>query len=148
LYGDLIKNSTELKKLEASIEELPDKLRDSLSDYHEYNSNNSRYYSTAEQHLNRIKDSVLRTRIKLLIDSSFKKYSTAIANHESLVRLIDQKQISLSDSYTVLKLIKTLAVIEEYQRKSLPSTQPLNHISKQYDKVITEVQKHSKDSIK
>ena len=73
----------------------------------------------------------------MLVDNSLTQYKTKIAIHNNLLSSINSKDITLDDLHFVLKLTKTLAVMEKYQSGNLPSAKPLEEISKAYDKVIS-----------
>ena len=136
MYSDLANDDAMLKSLEKDIRNLPGNISDASAPFNEYERNNSSYYSSARNHLNSIKDSALREKIRKQIDNSSNEYNRLSAKHNALLKEIDWKQVTLNDVHTYLKLVKTLSAIENYQRKNLPSTAPLENISLELDKVI------------
>ena len=137
LYNELLEKDKTLGALEDGIEKIKDNSKDSASAFNTFDSRNISFYSSATGHLGTIKDSVLKERIKLLVDNSLTQYKTKIAIHNNLLSSINSKDITLDDLHFVLKLTKTLAVMEKYQSGNLPSAKPLEEISKAYDKVIS-----------
>ena len=137
LYNELLEKDKTLSALEDGIEKIKDNSKDSASAFNTFDSRNISFYSSATGHLGTIKDSVLKERIKLLVDNSLTQYKAKIAIHNNLLSSINSKDITLDDLHFVLKLTKTLAVMEKYQSDNLPSAKPLEEISKAYDKVIS-----------
>ena len=137
MYNELLEKDKTLGALEDGIEKIKDNSKDSASAFNTFDSRNISFYSSATGHLGTIKDSVLKERIKLLVDNSLTQYKTKIAIHNNLLSSINSKDITLDDLHFVLKLTKTLAVMEKYQSGNLPSAKPLEEISKAYDKVIS-----------
>jgi hypothetical protein len=125
-----------LKELETTIEELPEKKTDSIRSFNEYNQGNEDYYSSATRHIMEIRDSVLREKIKALISSSESDYKNKIVRHNALLNTIDTKALSLEDLHRVLKLTKTLPVIEHYQDDHIPGIARMQDIIRQYERAI------------
>ena len=136
LYNELADKTPELKALESSIDKLSEGKTDSAELFDKYNKKNNSYYSSANSHITSIKDSLLRDKIKQLIDNSLLKYNNKITLHNNLLNTVNTKEITLSDLHNALKLIKTLPLIEKYQTDNLPPVKPLQNINKEYDKAI------------
>jgi DNA gyrase/topoisomerase IV subunit B len=137
LYKELLDKNKPLSELEESISNLKDNSRDSAEDFNTFDSRNTSYYNSTATHIGSIKDSVLKNKIKQLIDNSLAGYKNKIAPHNTLLSTINDKNIRLNDLHTVLKLTQTLAVIEKYQSSQLPSLKGLEAINKSYDKIIS-----------
>lgn len=136
LYKELLDKNKSLSELEESIEKLKDNSRDSAEDFNTFHSRNTSYYNSTGSHIGLIKDSVLKDKIKQLIDNSLARYKTKIALHNTLISTINDKNIRLDDLHTVLKLTQTMAMIEKYQTGELPAVKGLEAVSKTYDKTI------------
>ena len=136
LYKELVEKNAALSSLEHNIEKIKDNSTDSAEAFNGFDAKNNAYYSAANTHLNAIKDSVLKERIKLLLNNSTSRYKNKITAHNNLIAAINTKDITLDDLHIVLKLTQTLAMIEQYQNNDLPSTKSLENISKAYDKLI------------
>ena len=104
--------------------------RDSTEQFSDFDSKNTQYYESAGQHLASIKDSVLRQVIKDKIENSLVAYSKQTTYHNNLLSILEKRQLSLSDLHTLLKLNRTLPVIEKYQQQNLPRITQLEGIIK------------------
>ena len=136
LYNELQEKNAVLHTLEHGIKKIKDDSKDSAAPFNAFDNKNNSYYDAATRHLGSIKDSVLKERIKFLVTSSLSGYKTKTAAHNNLIAAIAAKDISLGDLHIILKLTQTLGMIEQYQAGNMPSTAPLEHIGKAYDKII------------
>ncbi len=136
LYQELVDKNPALKALEDEIKHVQENKNDSTSAFDGYNNKNSAYYFSATNHLPDIKDSLLRHRIELLINKSQADYNGGISKYTALQNTINAKNETLSDLHTVLKIIKTLPVVEAFQKNHAPGTKPMEGIVKEYDKAI------------
>ena len=136
LYNELADKTPELKQLEDQIDNLRSSEDDSTESFVDYNAKNESYFNSADHHAGNIKDSVLRDKIKLLITNSVTKYNSSISLHNDLLKSIATKDLALRDLHIVLKITRTLPVINKYQKDNLPSTESLKGFSKALDKTI------------
>ena len=149
LYKEIISKDAVLKQLENEIEKLENTKDDSLKVFTEYNKNNTDYYQTFEKHLGDIKDSLLRTRIKIMLDSSLIDYRNKLSSQQKIFDTANSLYTSLSDLHWVLKLSKTLAVMETYQDQNIPDTttlkntiEKLNNTLRLTDSMLQQAQQH------
>ncbi|MET0391781.1 MAG: hypothetical protein ABW019_01515, partial [Chitinophagaceae bacterium] len=105
---------------------------------------NDRYYSTALTYAGAISDSVLKQQIRTLLNQYRDKYKNLVAPQSQLAAALDNKDLALTDLYTVLKLTKTMAVMENYQQTHLPATQPLQAANAAYDQTIGQTKNEMK----
>lgn len=75
-------------------------------------------------------------KIKAIIDNSLNSYDRRIAPNENLISTLDVKDKALDDLHIVLKLVKTLPLIEKYQADNKPSVKPIEKVIKHFDKAI------------
>ena len=136
LYDELADKTPELKALDESLEGLEKMRKDTVTAFNQYGEKNKMYYLAAAKHYKTIKDSAMRARIKILVDSSAASYSGLIGGHKSLLAGIDSANISLGDLYVFLKILKTLPMIEQYQKNSLPDSASLANILQRYLQAI------------
>lgn len=136
LYKELLDKNKPLSDLENGIEKLKDNSSDSAKSFTTFDNRNTSYYNSTATHISLIKDSVLKNKIKQLIDNSLSKYNSKITGHKNLLSTINSKNLTLDDLHVVLKLTKTLAMMEKYQSGEMPAVQPLEDINKAYDKII------------
>jgi Na+-transporting NADH:ubiquinone oxidoreductase subunit NqrC len=140
LYGELVDKTPELEKLEEDIDIIYSSKVDSLEAFTNFDSKNDRYYNSAGIHSQGIKDSLLRQKMKNLIQASLTNYNSLTAPHNNLLNSIESKQATLGDVHTALKIVRTLPVIAKYQKNSLPDTKPLEGYSQKLSKTIREAQ--------
>lgn len=136
LYDELADQTAELNALEQSLEGLEKMRKDTVAAFSQYGEKNRLYYLAAAKHYNTIKDSTLWARIKGLVDSSAASYASQIAYHKSLLAGIDSANISLADLHVLLKIIRTLPMIEQYQKNNLPDSTSLANILQRYLQAI------------
>jgi hypothetical protein len=137
LYNELLEKNAALAALEHDIENIKDDSKDSAETFKAFDNKNNSYYNSATSHLESIKDTILKERIKLLVTNSLSKYKAKTAAYNNLLAAIATKDISLDDLHIILKLTQTLVMIGQYQSNDLPSTKPLENTSKAYDKIMT-----------
>lgn len=136
LYKELVDKNPELKELETQIKNLSETRSDSTKAFSKYNAKSQSYYSSVGNHTGQIKDSILRDKMKTLVANSLARYNTSISRYSDILKSIETKKITIADLHTVLKITRTLSVIEKYQMSNLPAIKPLEKLSIQHDDVI------------
>lgn len=132
LYDELEDKDPALKKLGEEIEALQKMKNDTSIAFNKYDEKSKAYYLAAARHFQGIKDSVLRASVRYLVDSSMKLYAAQILPHKTLLKNIDSANVSLNDLFAVLKIVKTLPIIAEYQKNNLPDSTSLMDIYRRY----------------
>jgi hypothetical protein len=74
--------------------------------------------------------------MKAIITNSMTTYNSLIARHNTLLKTIETKNIALHDMHTVLKILKTVAIINNYQKENLPSSKSLEGYINEQNKAI------------
>lgn len=138
LYNELLKEDKDLQKFEDGIEKINSDKPDSLEYFHSFVDKNSSYYSSADRYLSSIKDSVLKNRIKQILAESNTRFESGLTQHKNLIQQIETKENQLADLHFAVKIIKTLPVIEKYQRENRPSLNPIQTINNEFGKLITQ----------
>jgi len=137
LYADLAKKTPELDQLEKNILAMKKSKEDSLEKFQSFNQKNSTYYEDAIVMKKEIKDSLLRNKINAMILESSLKYKASIKVQQGLINKIDQQIVAINDLHIYLKIIKTLPLIEQYQRTHDKATvKPLEGYLKEVDKTL------------
>jgi hypothetical protein len=136
LYSELVTKDIALKTLEDKIDELGSSKSDSLHLFEKFNSKNQAYFNSANGHVAVIKDSLLKNKMQNLIAKNLAKYSSSVAKHNELIELIAKKNLTIDDLHIVLKIVRTLPLIEKYQKDNLPNTKSLEGYIKQQDETI------------
>lgn len=136
LYNELVSKNIDLKQLEEKIDDLNKSKGDTTNLFDKFNQKNQSYFSSADRHISEIKDSLLRDKMKVLIANNLTKYNKSIARHEELLKVVEAKNLTISDLHNILKIVRTLPLIEKYQRDNLPNTKSIEGIIKRQDEVI------------
>lgn len=134
LYSELQEKMPELKQLENRIAALRESKSDSTASFNTFNTKNQAYFGSANGHIEQIKDSVLRSRMQLLIANSLLRYNTSTAHHNAIIHYIETNEVTLNDLHTILKITRTLPIIEQFQKDNLPSAKPLDGFANELTK--------------
>ncbi len=138
LYNELLKEDKDLSKFEDGIGKINSDKADSLEYFHSFQSKNTSYYNSADRYLANIKDSVLKYRIKQILAESNSRFEAAVVQHKNLIQEIETKENHLADLHFAVKIIKTLPVMEKYQRENRPSLNPIQTINNEFGKLIAQ----------
>ena len=136
LYNELVSKNVDLKKLEDKIDDLDESKNDTTNMFAKFNEKNQAYFSSVDSHILEIKDSLLRDKMKVLIANNLEKYNTSIVRHNELLKIMEGKHLTISDLHNILKIVKTLPLIEKYQKDYLPSTKSFEGYIKQQEETI------------
>lgn len=139
LYEELVSNSDDLKKLEQEIKILKTTLPDSLENFKTYHEKNERYYEAAEKKAQTITDSSMRKLIMALIRESKLNYRDSISSHTSLDSLVALRAATIDNLHSLLKILSTLPVIEEFQNTNQPDTIDPAALTQRLDALITKL---------
>jgi len=144
LYNELVTKDIDLKKLEDKIDELNKSKNDTTELFDKYNGKNQSYFSSADRHVVDIKDSLLRNKMRIIVTNQLSKYNSRIGKHNELLKIIDAKQMTISDLHNVLKIVRTLPLIDKYQKDNLTDTKSFEGYINQQEKAIQLVDTLSK----
>jgi len=136
LYSELVSKNIDLKELENKIDELNKSKSDTTELFDIYDEKNKSYFNSADRHILEIKDSLLRDKMKVLVANQLTKYNSSIARHNELLKLIEGKQLAISDLHIIVKIVKTMPLIDKYQKENLPTTKSLEGYIKEQDNTI------------
>ena len=144
LYNELVTKDIDLKKLEDKIDELNKSKHDTTELFDKYDGKNQSYFSSADRHVVDIKDSLLRNKMRIIVTNQLSKYNSRIGKHNELLKIIDAKQMTISDLHNVLKIVRTLPLIDKYQNDNLTDTKSFEGYIKHQEKAIQLVDTLSK----
>ena len=144
LYNELVTKDIDLKKLEDKIDELNKSKNDTTELFDKYDGKNQSYFSSADRHVVDIKDSLLRNKMRIIVTNQLSKYNSRIGKHNELLKIIDAKQMTISDLHNVLKIVRTLPLIDKYQKDNLTDTKSFEGYINQQEKAIQLVDTLSK----
>ncbi len=136
IYKELVSKNLDLKDIEDQIANLKRSQGDSSQQFEIFDAKNQSYFISANRQIAQISDSLLRDKMKLLIADNMAKYNLSVASHRDLSKMIQTNQLTLSDLHNILKIVRTLPIIEQYQKKSLPETRPLEGYIELQEKTI------------
>ena len=136
LYNELVSKDQNLKELEDNISDLNESLRDTTKLIDEFKDRNEAYFGAANGRVLQIKDSVLRSEIRNMVAAQLIKYNTRIIRHNQLLKVIDAKQTTIADLHNALKILRTLPLIDQYQKSSLPNAKSLEGYIKRQEEAI------------
>ncbi len=136
LYTELTEKDPELQNLEKMIVELKDQKEDSATTFNAFHNKNTQYYQSGDHHVLQIKDSILRQKIKAILDNSLSAYNNKVQYHKNLLGILLSKDSYLDDMHTALKIVKTLPIMYKYQKESFPSPKSIEKVIQRYDKTI------------
>ena len=136
MYNELAAKDPDLKKLEKELADLPANKSDSLEAFQDYQQKNERYYASLDRPALSIRDSVTRVRIIAMIAASKANYQLGTNPHQALLKAMEEKELRLSDLHTILKITRTLPLIEQYQKDRLPATAPLQAFYTQLEQAV------------
>lgn len=129
VYADLVKKDAQLQKLESQMEHFNEGHADSLQQFTKYDAKSYDYYASANETLGGIKDSVLKKRLRVLLQNSHKNYNFQTEKFRSLISKIDTNQSTISDYYLTLKIAATLPVLEDFQASNMPNGKSVKAIA-------------------
>jgi hypothetical protein len=136
LYSELVNKNNDLKKLEDKIDDLNKSRKDSTTSFEKFDGKNQDYYNSANTHILQIRDSLLREKMKLLVANRFNSYNTSVARYNELLKIINEKQITIADLHNMVKIVNTLPLLVKYQKDNLPDSNSLKGFIKQQDMTI------------
>ena len=140
LYAELLEKDAALKGLEVQLQDIEKAQLDSIKAFEGFNTKNESYYESAGKQAAQITDSLLRKQMEMLIAGSVEKYKVGNAAHRQLLEQIKQVNMRIADLHEVLKISRTLPVIEQYQRDTRPSTKSLERLLQMQNAALKEVE--------
>lgn len=138
LYQDLVSKSPELQKLETEIDNF--KTDEVQKKFYNYNSKSENYYSSAKYQAKDIKDSITRKKNLAFIEKSNNQYFEKNEEITGLFKTINDKQKSIEDCHTVLKIVLTMPIMVKYQNENLPAKKEFENKIKSEDSLINKIQ--------
>ncbi len=141
VYYELAEKRPDLKEIESLIDKSRESGTDLQDDYSKFSGKSERYYNSAAYQVRQVKDSLLRTRIMQILETSKNRNNAKSAQLNNLIHVISQKQASIEDYHIALKVAVTLPAIEDFQDRNLPNTAPYANYTKQQDSVILKMKK-------
>lgn len=136
LYSELVSKHKDLQQLESKIAQLDKSKNDTTYLFNKFEEKNQSYFSAANKHIEAIKDSLLRDKMRELIENNLRKYNASIAKHKDLLSIMEAKDLTITDLHQILKMVKTLPLMEQYQHDNLPNTKSFEGYIKRQDETL------------
>jgi hypothetical protein len=136
IYEELMDKNSDLKNLDESIKKNYSLMRSTLSEYHQYTSKSNEYYSSAENKVSLISDTLLAVKLRNELSSSKEKFNKLISNLNESDSTINRTYKKIQDRYIVFKIQKTLPVIENFQKEKLFDNDKMKEFIKEQNKVF------------
>lgn len=146
LYEEIVNQSAELQELEKQLAEIKKQWPDSSEAFKRFHEKNTSYYAAAEQDLSTITDSALKKKMRAIIAESRQHYADSIAPWTKLDSLASRRVATINDLHTLLKLVKTLPLIEDFQKNNNPAADPGSAVIRNYNELIQKLDSLSKIS--
>jgi hypothetical protein len=144
IYRELVSKDSNLRQFEDDLHELEGSKDDSLGLFEKFNNKNKDYFNAADQHISGINDSLLRQRMRTLVTSQMERYHSGIAGHNELLKSINANQVRIADLHEVLKIVRTLPVINRFQESNQPDAKSLEGYRKRQEAIIREMEEDSR----
>ena len=144
LWQELLSHDAELKDLENAIEKNYQSALDAREEFQNFDQKSSNYYAAANAHVKYIKDTVLQKQIINLLAASSGAYASNTARFKDLIQSVDKNSATISDYDQVLKIVKTLLSIEQYQKEKMPDMQKLKDEEGRQNELMQKMKEHAK----
>ena len=136
LYKEKVKSTPVMKEIEGLLDKLNDSKKDSLEVFNDFKTKNQQYYGAAKNHLNSIKDSLLKKEIENVIERSVLAYNNKISRLDNLATVLNNKAGLANDRHSALMILISLGMMKEYQEKNMPSSKPIESATNDYSRLI------------
>jgi len=136
LYKEKVRSTPALQAIEKLIDDLNDAKNDSLEVYDDFKAKNQQYYGSANSHLSSIKDSLLKKEIESIVERNTLAYNNRISGLNDLVAALNGKPGTTDDRHTILMILISLGMMNDYQGKNLPSSKPIQSVINSYNGLI------------
>jgi hypothetical protein len=120
LFEDVLKNDTALQHLLDDLQRQYVAHGDSTAAYHRFEAQNRSYYESALEHTAALSDSVEREAQRALLRTSEERHRAAMSRARQLDDQYEAVRKRTMELVELIKLQRTLQLMEEYQRQERP----------------------------
>ncbi len=142
MYSELMKNDSELKKLDDKINLLQQDSKKMKEIYQDVINNSDNYYTSAQNKAKTIQDSTLKKEILNLVKNSSEKFDLKKNKLEELTKQVNLNYNKIYSFYNVIKIRKTLPEIEKYQKANPIKTDSLNNFINKQNQLLNELKNY------
>ncbi|SDO19641.1 hypothetical protein SAMN05421820_112176 [Pedobacter steynii] len=139
LYQGLVDKDSLLRNLEEEIIAFRSGSIEVTKVFHNYLDKSDRYYGSVNDKVKGIKDSLLMKKMQMLITMHKKAQEVRTTEINALLKTIPANDTILNDHHAALKIVKTLTVMEKYQKEHLPNKSELKKLIRQQEKIIQQM---------
>lgn len=138
IYSELIKNDSQLKKLDEKVASIQNDSRIIEKIYDDVIKNSTDYYILADN-AKTISDSILKREILKLVNNSSEKFKLKKDKIEELKRQVRFNNYKTYSFYQALKIRRTLPEIEKYQKANPLKSDSLNQFINKQNQLLNEL---------
>ena len=138
IYSELIKNDSQLKKLDEKVASIQNDSRIIEKIYDDVIKNSTDYYILADN-AKTISDSILKKEILKLVNNSSEKFDLKKDKIEELKKQVRHNNYKTYSFYQALKIKKTIPEIEKYQRTHPLKTDSLTQFINKQNQLLNEL---------
>lgn len=125
LFADVLKSDTALRHLFSDIEAQHRNHGDSTEQWVDFEQKNLAYYTSAKHHAEHITDTVMRSAEFERLRVSQAHYVASVLSARALDSAYMAKRSTLNDLEELVKIQRTLALMERYQKEQRPRDEAL-----------------------
>lgn len=129
IYRDIAAKQPDLKSLEDQLTMFNAEVPDSLAIFYRYSQKSAQYYSSAKLTVDAIQDTILKQRLKVMINQSQARYGQKTNKFDLLNKQLKNDEAIIADYHNMLKVVATLPVMQTYQDKNIPNIKPVTALS-------------------
>lgn len=137
----MLEKNADLQQLEKNITTLQQEKYLKSKDFVGFDAKSTHYYSSANNALNDIKDSLLKQKMVAFILQHEEKYKSHTAHFQDIIKNIEANESAMNDYHTILKVVLTLRLIEKYQKNSMPNDKEANEYLQKQENQIKQFEK-------
>lgn len=120
LFADALEQDTALRALIRDADRQHRTHADSVEAHRRFEANNRAYYEAALAHADRLTDSLERDEQRSRLRQSEARYAAAMADARESGRRYDAVRARTAELVELIKLQRTLTIMERYQRTERP----------------------------
>lgn len=142
LFIEAIENDIKLKTLYEELITINAAKHNALEDFNAYRTNTLNYFSEANRLSTSLNDEVLKKRAMEMLHLMQDSYTESISELKSKEDIIDEYEAEVNDRHTLLKLITSMQMMEDYQSRNLPKAAPVDEMIIRYEVLKTDLETH------
>lgn len=139
LFEEKTSGSPELKQLVKDVDASHSRLMDSLKAYETFTEKNNRFYQDANNHVDRINDSILKEKAARHLRNSQSAFHASLQPVAEKAAFLRKQDSLLGDQFGLLKILTALDMMKMYQQQMNPTEAPVQHAIEQIRDLIRKV---------